>query len=237
MAELDRWNSAGARPTLWLRDDDAVEPTPALDQLIDVCDRTSVPVLLAVVPEGAGEPLARRIEAAPLVTPCQHGVAHRNHAPAGARARELGARPLAATVADLIEAREKLFGLFGARLAPVLVPPWNRIDEEVVAALPGVGFVALSTFGFTPLAPTPGLREINTHVDIIDWKRGRVGRSIEHVALQLAEALSRARLGGLPVGVLTHHLAHDAQAWRVLETVLERLASTPLVRWAAFGEL
>ena len=36
---------------------------------------------------------------------------------------------------------------FGRRFAPVLVPPWNRIDEAVIERLPGAGFSGLSTFG------------------------------------------------------------------------------------------
>ncbi len=31
--ELDRWSAAGRRVSLWLRDDDAIAASPALDRL------------------------------------------------------------------------------------------------------------------------------------------------------------------------------------------------------------
>ncbi len=64
--------------------------------------------------------------------------------------------------------------LFGARALAVLVPPWNRIAPALVPALPEIGFRGLSTFG--PRArpePVRGLRQVNTHVDLIDWRGGR----------------------------------------------------------------
>ena len=34
-AELGQWAAEGREATLWWRDDDAIEPTPALDRMID----------------------------------------------------------------------------------------------------------------------------------------------------------------------------------------------------------
>ena len=48
--ELDRWNAAGRRLALWLRDDDAVAPSPALDRLSRLAEDFGAPVLLAVIP-------------------------------------------------------------------------------------------------------------------------------------------------------------------------------------------
>ncbi|PZO01797.1 MAG: polysaccharide deacetylase, partial [Hyphomicrobiales bacterium] len=72
-AELDRWSEAGLTIRLWLRDDDAVAPSPALDRLADVGERFALPVLLAVIPMLAEPALASAMRAMPALLPCQHG--------------------------------------------------------------------------------------------------------------------------------------------------------------------
>ena len=44
---LDQLAAEGRTLTLWLRDDDAVDATPALDRLLTLCARYSVPPTLA----------------------------------------------------------------------------------------------------------------------------------------------------------------------------------------------
>ena len=81
--ELDAWAAAGRAATLWWRDDDAVEPSAALERLLGLAAARDVPIALAAIPARASEALARGIETAGArVTLLQHGYAHRNHAPA-----------------------------------------------------------------------------------------------------------------------------------------------------------
>jgi hypothetical protein len=244
--ELDAWRDAGQSATLWWRDDDAVEPTPALDRLLALAARTAVPVALAVVPAGAGVALADRLaEARGLATPLQHGYAHANHAADGEKKAELGAsRPLERVREELARGAARMAALFGTRALRVLVPPWNRVADEVVACLPALGFTGLSTYLARAAAvPVPGLTAVNTHADILRWTapRGFLGES-ETLALLSAHLGARRRGpadAAEPTGVLSHHLAHDEAAWRFLETLLPRLSEHPAVRWLsaleAFG--
>ena len=88
--ELDTWAEAGRTATLWWRDDDAVEPTPALDRLLALAARHEIPLALAVIPARASTALARRIAGSgPRIAPLQHGYAHRNHAPPSEKKAEL----------------------------------------------------------------------------------------------------------------------------------------------------
>lgn len=77
LAELDRWQAAGRRLDLWLRDDDATAPGDQLDRLAGLSERFASPVLLASIPLLAQETLARRLETAPLLRPAStaHGIA------------------------------------------------------------------------------------------------------------------------------------------------------------------
>lgn len=237
-AELHRWTLAGLAPQVWLRDDDAVSDTPALRRLLGLIERYRAPLLLAVIPLSADASLARCLSGRDLVEPAVHGARHTNHAPPGRRAEEMAIeRGRAAIEDDLSASRARLCELLGPRAGNWYVPPWNRIAAEVAAWLPALGFRAISTFGPARF-PGLGLAEHNTHLDIIDWKNGRTGRPLAWIDDKLAAELAAARLsGGSPVGVLTHHLAHDAAAWLAIETIFGALAQHPAARWISPASL
>ena len=211
-AELDRWSGAGRQVTFWWRDDDAVAATPALARLLALAE--GMPLALAVIPGNAEPSLADALARHESVRVLQHGWRHTNHG--GTVKSELGAeRPLGQRLDELSAGRDRLRVLFGARVLPMLVPPWNRIGEDLVAMLPSLGFRALSTYKPRRAAlAAPGLAAINTHVDLVEWSgsRGFIGES---AALGLALGHLRARRLGVadaaePTGLLTHHLVQDA---------------------------
>ena len=197
---LDDAAEAGDTIGFWLRDDDAVTDTPALSRLADLCGSAALPVLLAVIPAAAEERLGAFLARHHAITPCQHGWKHENHAAPGQRACELGGdRSADLVLMDLAGGRHRLRSLFGNRLADVLVPPWNRIDAAVIGRLPEIGFTALSTFG-PPPDHDGGIRRVNCDIDLIDWRNGRVGRTAQDVAGQLAHAIVAARPRRRPSG-------------------------------------
>lgn len=228
---LDACAAAGRPARFWLRDDDAVAPGPALDTLLALTAEWQVPLTLAVIPQPAGPPLADRLQQESHVHVAVHGWTHANHAPARAKKQELGAhRPLPVIVADLQRATDRLCRLFPQQALPVLVPPWNRIAPDVIAALPGIGLQALSTFGPEGVADLP---MVNTHVDLIDWRGTRGGRADAALHADFVSALQR----GKPVGLLTHHLVHDAQAWAFLQRFFTLTAPHPGCRWESLPAL
>lgn len=235
-AALDRRAEAGRPVTLWLRDDDAQTPGPALDRLAALSMRHGVPVLLAVIPEGAGPALATRLAGAPLLAPCQHGYSHRNHAPADEKKREFGPdRPEAAMLQDIVAGRDRLLDLFGPALRRVFVPPWNRIDAGLAMALPGLGLPVLSAFGRRPVLPGAPPHLLNCQVDIMRWGAAPAGREAVTVAAELAALVETGNEA--PIGILTHHRVHDETAWAVIEALAALGAAHPGARWAGIAEL
>src|SRR5437868_15348117 len=87
--ELARRQQADRKAEFWLRDDDAVDTTPALDRLLDLTGVFAVPVTLAVIPALTDEKLVTRLDAAPHATVAIHGWVHRNHSPAGQKKQQL----------------------------------------------------------------------------------------------------------------------------------------------------
>jgi hypothetical protein len=231
--ELDRWRDAGGTADVWLRDDDAHEPGPALDALLERSRAHGAPCLLAVVPMLADGRLADRLRGEGAVRVAMHGVRHANHAaPGGKKAETPLERGIDVIVPELEGARRRIIGLFGPEAGEWYVPPWNRIDREVAGKLVDLGFRAVSTFAGRPLGLEPPFLQIDTHVDIIDWRNGRIGRSVPDVLDAFAAELALARRHGWrPVGVLTHHLVHDAAAWSALDALLDLVSGHPAARW------
>lgn len=222
----------GTPAQLWLRDDDAVAPTAALDHLIDLTEAASVPVTLAVIPAHSGQALANRLAAAKGASVAVHGWSHSNHAPASEKKQELGAhRPVSDVTGELARGFDHLAGLHGDQFTQVLVPPWNRIAPQVVARLPALGFKALSVFGPEAASPLP---MFNTHVDVIDWRGTRAGRPDDVLMQEIAQAMLRS---DAPIGLLTHHLVHDAQVWGFLERLFALTADHPGCRWVGLPQL
>ncbi|WP_295134236.1 polysaccharide deacetylase family protein [uncultured Reyranella sp.] len=238
--EVARWRDAGRVAELWWRDDDAVDAGRALDRLLAVGRETGTPLALAVVPAQATAALADRLSEEPGVDVLQHGYAHANHAMAPEKKIELGLqRPAMLVLGELGTGWMALERLFGSRALAVMVPPWNRIAPILVPTLPEIGYRGLSTFG--PRArvhPVRGLLQVNTHVDLVDWKGGRRFAGEETALSALVTALARARGGdGEPIGILSHHLAMDAGAWDFLRSLCERMTRLENIRVRSAREL
>ncbi|MGR3760358.1 polysaccharide deacetylase family protein [Roseobacteraceae bacterium NS-SX3] len=235
--ELAAWRGAGLTLPLWWRDDDATTPTPALSRLAEMSERLGLPVHLAVIPRDATGDLADHVRKTPRLIPVVHGWAHRNHAPKGEKKAEFGAhRPVKDMLADAERGLARLEGLFGEALRPVFVPPWNRIAPAAVEGLAQIGYRALSAF--TPRkreTAAPGLLQVNTHLDPVDWKGSRSLLPPERLIAQAAQQLRDRREGRAdnsePYGLLTHHLVHDTAIWDFTEALAARLMAGPGEAW------
>ena len=236
-AELDQWQALGHVATLWWRDDDAVTATSALDRLLGLQQDRGVPLALAVIPARVQEALACKIEHYPQIAVLQHGYAHKNYAGEGERAIELGGqRPREGVVEELEKGWRTLRAMFADRLLPVMVPPWNRICAELYPDLCGLGFRALSCFSPRPRREAvTGLLQTNCHADLVDWRRDRRFRGEDPTLAQICTHLQARRAGrvdaGEVTGILSHHLVHDDDCWRFLDTLLDECNRHPGARW------
>jgi len=240
-AELAAWRAAGRAATLWWRDDDAGDATPALRRLVALAEAHAVPLALATVPAWATPALAAAAQAAgEIVTVLQHGYAHANYAPAGQKKFELGPeRPAPIVVAELAQGWQLLEARFGAQFWPALVPPWNRMAPYLPPYLAELRYRGLSQFG--PRArrlPVRGLVQVNAHVDIVHWKGpaprfAGEAKLVDAFVLHLAARRSGEADRDEPTGLLTHHAAHDEACWAFVEALFRRLAAHAAVRWLA----
>lgn len=231
---LRRLRGAGLDLPFWWRDDDAVTATAALDRLAALSEDTGLPVHLAIIPAHADDTLVASMNGAPLI-PVVHGWAHRDHS-GGADKKNEFKTPRAEAQAETAQALARMRTLFGAALAPMFVPPWNRIGAEVVQALPAQGYTALSTFGArTPAQAAPDLTQINTHIDPIWWKGSRDLIDTTQLIAQACAHLT-ARTEGRedaaePFGLLTHHLVHTDAIWDFASAFIHEVQSGGATPW------
>ncbi len=229
--ELDRWRRLDRRPTLWWRDDDAKEPTIALDRLLGLAKGR--PITLAIVPLGPLAALADRVRGAPGLTVAQHGTDHINRRSAGQPPNEYPPEAKATDVALAIAAARRRMAAAG--LEPLLyVPPWNQVDQTLLDALRQVGYSAYSAASDHQAAN--GLVQIGAQLDILRWGRASpCFRGETRIWDGLRRRLRAARRAGQfhhPIGLLTHHLAHDEDAWRFLERFL--IFADDAFQWSPF---
>ncbi len=237
--ELERWSGDHRTIPVWWRDDDAVSVTPALQRLRQVSDDLNVPVHLAVIPAHAQAELGGYLNDHTNLLAVVHGWAHKDHAPRKEKKAEFGDhRPVDVMSASCSDGLRHLQDMFGPRLSPMFVPPWNRVSAELIKQLPACGYRAISTFKprSAPFA-APGLYRINTHLDPINWRGGKTLVDPDKLILQIAQQLAERRTGQSdadePYGILTHHLVHDEPIWSFCEALLSRLAAGPVRLWTA----
>ena len=240
-SEIGRWRDSGRAVEFWWRDDDAARPNRALERLLALAEKSGVPLALAVIPAQAESALFAMLPSGADVL--QHGSDHSNRAAPGEKKTEYPqGEPGEAALQRLAEGRERLAQLAGGSLLDVLAPPWNRIPPAVVARLESCGIRGLSRYGARrSVLAAPGVIEINTHVDIVDWKGGRGFIGAEQALLQAALHLAARREGRAdaaePTGWLTHHACHDENAWAFLVELFKRFQPEQGVRWKAAREL
>jgi hypothetical protein len=239
--ELRRWRAAGRTARLWWRDDDASgSATPQdrllLDRLIELSSATGTPVALAVVPAGDLSGLAMRLDDVELVSVTQHGADHQNRRE-GPAAGEFPHDWSQGQVAEALAAGWSRLAPM-PRLLKVFVPPWNDVHPRLEQALGAGGYAGWSADGLVSASGT--CPRLDVHLDLMRWRGGPRFRGSGKLFAALADELRRRRRAGLwdaPIGLLTHHLAHDAAAWGFLGDFLGWSAAQPELSWVSLREL
>ena len=230
--ELDLWQEP---VSFWWRDDDAVADTPSLQKLIATQqENPSIPLHLASIPQLLETSLPPLVKSSPNVWILQHGFSHQNNASTGERKIELGGDQDQSILREnLASGRGILKQNFADRYLDVLVPPWNRVNATALSAIDSLHYLALSGLGLdkNQRDETPRL---NVHIDIINWKqRCFVGTEacLEKIVNQLKIRRTEPAHRHEPLGLMTHHLAHDDDCWKFLSDFLQLTTEHAGTQW------
>ena len=239
--ELDRWAPGDGELLVARRRRGRAQPRPR------PAARPRVPAARACRDPGRDGAGAGGLSRRPRqVDVLQHGYAHRNHEPPDGQEGGAGRRPPRCCGAARSSRRgaRLLAAAFGTQALPVLVPPWNRIAEPVIDLLAGEGYRGLSTQGLQPPEAASwrrGILQVNTHVDIVDWRGGRgfIGReaAIDLTVGHLAARREGRAAAAEPTGLLTHHLVLEDAAFDFTAEFLARTAEHPAVQWRSARDI
>jgi hypothetical protein len=256
--ELGCWAARGLKARFWVRDDDACEMSAPLARLNELAVRHDITIGLAVIPAKVRPSLVKFMaDEGPRFHPMCHGWRHTNHSPAGRKPAEFGGeRPISASITDArfaFHAFRKYFAGYDA----VFVPPFGQISGAMTRALPGLGFAGVSAgpgwlerkLSHLPslairiptarMVRRSGMPRLDVHVDPIDWQR-RTAHSADTICKAIVRSLRPRRMGLLaseiPVGLVTHHLAHDDRIWTACNDALDVLRNHPAVEFLHVGQ-
>ncbi|MEF2232378.1 MAG: polysaccharide deacetylase family protein [Pseudodesulfovibrio sp.] len=242
--ELDVWTGLDSPAAFWWRDDDAALPCVELDRLFKLSGRLAAPCGLAVVPAQTGEPLRKDVSGQRQIWVLQHGWSHTNWADKGKGAWELGLhRPKSVILEELRQGMGKLSQLFKGHFLPVLVPPWNRLDSELLPYLPVLGYRGLSaSFRHHRPVPPDGLRVADAHCDVLSWKHkpavfAGAGKCVERITAHLRDKRAGTVDPDEPTGILTHHMAMDDDAWAFMDDLLTLVMAHPAATWVSPADI
>jgi hypothetical protein len=256
--ELDCWAAQGLKVRFWIRDDDAYEASAPLVRLHEFATRYDITIGLAIIP-GKVHPSLRKFmsEEGRRFHPMCHGWQHINHAPLGRKPSEFGeGRPVAAAIKDAqsaLSAFRKHFEGYDA----VFVPPFGQMSSAVRRALPALGFAGVSAgpgwlerklfylpslvvrFPSVRMPRRSAIPHLDVQIDPIDWRKG-TAHSADAICNAIVRSLRPRRMGFLapdaPVGLVTHHLAHDGGIWAACNDIMDLLRDHSAVEFLLVGQ-
>lgn len=241
--ELDLWTRERRRTAFWWRDDDAADTSSNLARMTEVASSHRVHIGLSVIPLRRTERLLKFVRQHRNLDVLVHGYAHKSHARDGEAKREFsGSRSIADMAQDLANALALNQDAFGQRGLPVLVPPWNRISPGLLRELPKLGFQGISTWKPRPeTGHIRGLKQVNAHLDPVNWRAGRVIKPEAQVASLLLRKLrwrrANPRRAVEPLGLLTHHELWCVEKEQIVVNLLKATRNHPAVSWLSAREV
>lgn len=237
--EIQQWSSPAQ---FWWRDDDAVANSSELQRLLMLADQYRIPVHLAVIPHSLQASLSviNKEQHRANCYVLQHGYDHQSYALEGQRKIELGgSQDVPELLVKLAQGQQLLKSEFGEQYLNILVPPWNRIADDVASELSGMGYTLLSVLGSKKQADTDF--NLNVHIDIIDWKQ-RCFAGEDAILTKIISHLRDKRLAGLegnikPCGLMTHHLDHDLNCWLFIDKFFQFCQQHENIEWVSGKQL
>lgn len=221
--------------TVFFRDDDAGWGDERLWALLDLFERRSLPVDLAVIPAELRPALTAELAVRARsggVHLHQHGYAHVDHEPTGRKCEFGPSRSYEAQAADIARGAAILADAFGDVVEPAFTPPWNRCTAVTADVLADAGFAVLSRD--STATPLPGARIPEVPITV-DWFGSRKG--VRWTPYELAERLAAAVRTGGPVGIMLHHAVTDDGEFAAISALLALFTAHPHTRAISLAAL
>jgi len=199
---------------LWCRVDDICENNSSFQRLMEIYDKTPIPMTLAVIPEKLTPDCQKEISLRPGWTVVQHGYSHENYGSSEKPSELGGARPIIETVDDLLAGKLLLKTLFPKQFYPLLVPPWHSISLPLLTQMTDLGYRGISlNVRQKFFVPSPLLR-LDVHIDPLVWKPSPHFKDPQKIASEM-DLFSKTSM----LGIVAHPHRHDEECWDFFESL------------------
>jgi|CXWL01.1.fsa_nt_gi predicted glycosyltransferase len=222
---------------LFFRDDDAGLANARLFTLLDLFERSSVPIDIAIIPKAVTETFADKLRLriktrTDLFAIHQHGYLHVDHETDGCKCEFGSSRTYAQQLFDITDGGRILKDFFGELLQPIFTPPWNRCSNETAEALVQAGFQVLSRESKADPLNLSGLTEVPVS---IDWFAKRKGVYLTRE--QVGESIAVEILASNRVGIMLHHAVMNDADFDDLRDLLDLFSASRIVKFYSISRL
>lgn len=197
----------------WWRDDDIVEMTEGLTNILNISSIHNIPIFLAVIPEKISYDAICLIKEYSNIAVLQHGYSHNNYAKDGEPLNEFGMdRDITIQLNEIRLGFNKLSNLFNDQFLPIFVPPWGHVSHPIIKELGKIGFKGISCIGKSN-TKYPDLINNNVHIDIHSWQTKseteykvyckKYSEVLKEISYLLAHTIHHQD-SDISVGILTH---------------------------------
>lgn len=227
----------GGEVNVYFRADDIAVPSRGFEQLLEIFQRHSVPLALAVVPTWLN---ATRWQALNQISRTssalwcwhQHGWRHANHQSAGKKSEFGSNRPIGEIKRDLLTGKRRLEKIMGRPFSAIFTPPWNRCDLRTLETIRQLGYQAISRHhGSQPPAPD-NLMDLKVGVDLHTRKEKTNDQGWKALLDELQMHLATGRCG-----IMIHHQRMNRAAMAFLSHLLARINAERRCRLVSFADL
>ncbi len=230
-------SQSATRPLLFFRADDIGVPSRNFFLLIDSFKKHNLPLCLATVPTWATRKRLTELQNQTGKNNSQwcwhqHGRKHLNFESSGKKQEFGPARTEMQISTSLQQGKKRLDGLLGSELFPVFTPPWNRCSATTLAALPELGFKAISrSRGASPKSAVD-FPDFQVNVDLHTRKDPSPAYGMERLLTEIENSLASGRCG-----IMIHHQRMNRAAFAFLDLLLGCLQSHLAIEPVHFGEM
>jgi len=197
------------KATIFFRDDDAGIADKRLFSMLEIFERFTMPLDIAVIPKEISRKTADKliekiIASEDRFSVHQHGFSHLNHESEG-RKFEFGvSRSVPEQFRDISSGKKILSELFGDLPKPIFTPPWNRCSIQTPEVLGRLDFKILSRESKAKPMDLKGLVEMPISVDWFAKRKG-IYLEREEIGRIIADRIQDEK----PFGIMLHHAEMD----------------------------
>lgn len=221
---------------VFFRNDDGGWADQRLQELANEFIQQDLPLDIAVIPDALSaqsvDVISALLDAGGRIAIHQHGFAHTNHQSSG-RSCEFGSdRNFMQQQRDIAAGQKRLTTEFGAQVASVFTPPWNRCTSDTA--------VALQTLGVQYISRIIGSEPISDAVPelpvAVDWLKKRKGVRLN--TTELVEYIcGLLNTDDEVIGVMLHHEHMDQDNRLMLHQFIESLRESQMVSFHAMMDI